>query len=440
MYPVINVWVDENNKQVGARLFVDGKPKDFTLKELHKNFKGSLSNALITDKGLRGKKGVHLKRRLSERNTDKGKPLLYTLMHKDTVVFEVYQECVTIKDSSKIPFELRNILLKKTDTMGEIYKVVSFYRWLEDRVNHLSREYMNKVYIKRKVGRDRERILKDSCAVSVTDNFWVLRSDLKTSWSELREVLDTSLSLVNTALTGDIEYKGFDKTEKDTTSIFSIKGFFPKAIHKGVLLKQGYTAEYEVLAMEIANYLGILVAQSYYKENGVVASKLFTSSEKSLVHAKELLIYLGYTRPDESISNDDEVHEIVYNYFKSIRRTDITRDLERLYLLTYIIGNEDLHEENFGFLYSNTRFENGTFKILEVSPAYDFNNAFSISTTYSPYKWIAENANYFLSNNKDIEERLSSSKFKKLVENLKHLNDKEKKAILIRVSKLLKEV
>jgi hypothetical protein len=171
-----------------------------------------------------------------------------------------------------------------------------------------------------------------------------------------------------------------------------------------------------------------------------VASKLFTSSEKSLVHAKELLTYLGYTRPDESISNDDEVHEIVYNYFKSIRRTDITRDLERLYLLTYIIGNEDLHEENFGFLYSNTRFENGTFKILEVSPAYDFNNAFSISTTYSPYKWIAENANYFLSNNKDIEERLSSSKFKKLVENLKHLNDKEKKAILIRVSKLLKEV
>jgi len=143
-------------------------------------------------------------------------------MHADVEVCRVNagQNKIEITNASLLPFYL---------TGGEL-TVIRFLEWLNYRVDNLSRTYMNRVYILRKVGRDRERILRDSCAVSITDNFWVRRSDVDTTWQELKIRRDTDKELANTALTGEISEAQYKNALDDATSLYTIKGAFPKGV------------------------------------------------------------------------------------------------------------------------------------------------------------------------------------------------------------------
>ena len=49
---------------------------------------------------------------------------------------------------------------------------------------------MNMVYIARKVGRDRDKVIKDSSGISFTDNFWIRTHDSIADWDELKKLRD----------------------------------------------------------------------------------------------------------------------------------------------------------------------------------------------------------------------------------------------------------
>ena len=51
------------------------------------------------------------------------------------------------------------------------YLLHMFLDWLNNRINNLNRTYMNMVYIARKIGRDRDKVIKDSSVFLFTDNF-----------------------------------------------------------------------------------------------------------------------------------------------------------------------------------------------------------------------------------------------------------------------------
>jgi len=61
---------------------------------------------------------------------------------------------------------------------------------------------MNMVYIARKVGRDRDKMIKDSSGISFTDNFCLKTSDTNHTWNELNTLRDKSRELSLYALTG----------------------------------------------------------------------------------------------------------------------------------------------------------------------------------------------------------------------------------------------
>ena len=90
----------------------------------------------------------------------------------------------------------------------------------------------------------------------------------------------------------------------------------------------------------------------------IVKIKIFTDFDTSLVHASELKEYFN---------TDDEV----YNSLLKIGRKDLIRQLQRMYIFNYIIGNPDLHDDNYGLLYDSK-----TFELKSVSPCYDHNIAF----------------------------------------------------------------
>lgn len=88
----------------------------------------------------------------------------YTIMFENTLVLEFNRETdeVIIFDREHLPFALRG---------KDRISVVSAFEWLSDRINNLNRIYMD---IARKVGRDKDKVIKDSSGIT-TDCFIAVR-------------------------------------------------------------------------------------------------------------------------------------------------------------------------------------------------------------------------------------------------------------------------
>ncbi len=313
----------------------------------------------------------------------------YTIMHEDTPVLEFNRESdeIEIYNKNLLPFGLRN---------KERISAVSVFEWLSDRVNNLSRTYMNMVYIARKVGRDKDKIIKDSSGISFTDNFWIKTRDSVAGWSELKRLRDDNISLNNVALTGEIAdnadlLKGF-------TSLFTTKGYFPKAVMGGYIYKLKKDAILEYPAYLIGKQLGINVAECEL-EGEYVKIKIFTDYSTSLIHASELKTYFDTT---------DEIYNILV---KDAKYQHIIEQLQRMYIFNYIIANPDLHDDNYGLLYDSE-----TFEFESVSPCYDHNVAFQEGFLGLSRMTIGNSASLpldelcerFIANHKDIADQLTT--------------------------------
>lgn len=282
-------------------------------------------------------------------DTQKNKEKKYTIMHEDTPVLEFNRETDEVKvyNADLLPFGLKN---------KPQISAVAVFEWLTNRVDNLSRTYMNMVYIARKVGRDRDKIIKDSSGVSFTDNYWIKTRDSIADWNELKKLRDDNIALNNVALTGEIADS--ENLLSGFTSLFTTKGYFPKAVYGGYIYKLNKDSILEYPAYLIGKQLGVDVAECEL-EGEYVKIKIFTDYNTSLVHASELKTYFD---------TDDEIYNV---FVKDEKYSDIVAGLQRMYIFNYIIANPDLHDDNYGLLYDSK-----TFEFKAVSPCYDNNVAF----------------------------------------------------------------
>ncbi len=261
-------------------------------------------------------------------DTQKNKVKKYTIMHEDTPVLEFNRETdeVNVYNADLLPFGLKN---------RPQISAVAVFEWLTNRVDNLSRTYMNMVYIARKVGRDRDKIIKDSSGVSFTDNYWIKTRDSIADWNELKKLRDDNIALNNVALTGEIADS--ENLLSGFTSLFTTKGYFPKAVYGGYIYKLKKDSILEYPAYLIGKQLGIDVAECEL-EGEYVKIKIFTDYNTSLVHASELKTYFD---------TDDEIYNVLV---KDEKYSDIVAGLQRMYIFNYIIANPDLHDDNYGLL------------------------------------------------------------------------------------------
>ena len=320
----------------------------------------------------------------------------YTLMHADEIVAIARRDTglVEVNIPNKLPFGLRSELLNAD----------FFMEWLRRRVDNLQRSYMNKVYIARKVGRELENILRDSCALSITDQFWINRSDINMTWTKLQSIRDRNEVLKDVALSGNTANLDWDAVGQGATSLFATKGAFPKAILGKRMLKLGGTQEREWVASVLGKALdlpvqdavvkcpsmsntrnkdGKLVARPLETSDGQVLSDsdgkvlhvnaraddtlveitLFTSENASLVHASELFANSGFGEAHRT----GQHHRYFYDRlpFEAFKR-----EFERVLILNWLISNHDMHGENFGCLYCPK-----TFEIIGIAPSFDHNSS-----------------------------------------------------------------
>ena len=323
----------------------------------------------------------------------------YTLMHANETVAVARRGigAVEIKLTEKLPFGLR------VERLDFEY----FMEWLRKRVDNLQRSYMNKVYMARKIGRDLENILRDSCALSITDQFWVQRSDINITWGEIQYLRDRNEALANVALSGNTANLDWEAVKQGTTALFATKGHFPKAILGNHMQKLGGTQEREWVATVIGKALGLPVQDviiknpsisksrgndgawlplqvvdktgtelfasdrtalyatpvAYQSDDTLVEITLFTSENISLVHASEMFV-----NPDFGEAHRDGQH---HRYFYDRLPDDnFKREFERVLILNWLISNHDMHGENFGCLYCPK-----TFELIGIAPSFDHNSA-----------------------------------------------------------------
>ena len=262
------------------------------------------------------------------------------------VYYLPFDDEVVVYNEKYLPFALRN---------KDVISATSVLDWLINRVSNINRTYMNMVYIARKVGRDRDKVIKDSSGISFIDNYWIKTSDVNISWDELKKLRDENKALSMVALTGKITDS--DNLMDGFTSLFTTKGYFPKAILGGYLYKLKDDAILEYPAYLLGSQIGVNISECGL-EGEYVKIKIFTDYNTSLVHASEL---------KEFFNSDDEI----YNSILRLKRKDIIRQMQRMYIFNYIIGNPDLHDDNYGLL-----FDSKTFELKELCPCYDHNVAF----------------------------------------------------------------
>lgn len=316
-------------------------------------WRGCLKNAVVTVDGvIRGKDCILPVMPLDKLGNDSSDSLSqvtrYTVMLEDIPVVTVNKitDSVIVHDGSKLPFALRS---------RDPLRASEVLLWISDRVNNINRTYMNMVYIARKVGRDREKVIRDSCGISFTDNFWIRTTDSIATWSELRDMRDSNLALSQVALTGKLS-KGSDFLA-GFTSLFTTKGYFSKALYGGFMYKLREDALLEYPAYLIGKAMGVSVSECAL-QGDYVRIKLFTSPSCSLVHGSELKQFYNTS-------------DLLYNVFLHLGRKDFVSQMQRMYIFNYVIGNPDLHDDNYGFLYDPR-----TFELLSLSPCFDHNVAF----------------------------------------------------------------
>ena len=323
----------------------------------------------------------------SGRETEKVKR--YTIMFENIPIleFNIETDEVTVYEKAHLPFGLRG-----KEKISSAYVL----DWLNNRINNLNRTYMNMVYIARKIGRDRDKVIKDSSGISFTDNFWIRTHDSIADLDELKKLRDDNLALNNVALTGEITEN--EDMLKGFTSLFTTKGYFPKAVFGGYIYKLKKDSVLEYPAYLIGKQIGVNVAEVAL-DGEYVKIKIFTDYSTSLVHASELKTYFD---------TSDEIYNILINDDKY---RDIINQLQRMYIFNYIIANPDLHDDNYGLLYNSE-----TFEFKSVSPCYDHNVAFQevllgLSRTTmgnSASIPLDDLCEHFIVNYKDIAQKLKS--------------------------------
>lgn len=276
----------------------------------------------------------------------------YIIMWEDIEVLKFNKETdeFEICNEHLLPFGLRNV--KKL-------RGSKILKWIADRVTNINRTYMNLIYIARQVGRDVDKVIADSAGLSIIDHFWIKTTDTShLKWINLQELLDKNAELNRIAVEGIL--KGGKNLRKKFTSLFTLKGYYPKYACDGYLYKTKADAIKEYPAYLLAKQLKLPIAKCSI-EGKLVKIELFTNANASLVHAREIGEYFDYSPA------------LLTDVFALIGREDLKMQIDQLYIFNYLIGNIDLHSENFGFL-----FDNKTFDIISVAPFFDHNMSFDL--------------------------------------------------------------
>ena len=291
--------------------------------------------------------------------------ICYDIMHGEKKVAEIdTRGKATVLDERFIPYDL--YLEEECDFDTLINNMNNFYHWCASRVLSLDRKYAKEILnsigmAQAMTDRDRAKISLSYHCVSLTDIYWVKKSDEDISYEKIN-LYDNSLNeaVVELSLRG----KPMTVTNQELAPDLSTKGCFPKAwIRRGkdfILLKDGGddAVQKELLASRLCqcfDFKQVKYEEGFYDGQKVTQSKMITSKQYSIVSKMEFEIY-------------------AQNHDLAVLDECLRIDKETYYgmnILDYLVGNIDRHPENWGLLVDNQMN-----KYISLYPIMDLNQSF----------------------------------------------------------------
>lgn len=291
--------------------------------------------------------------------------ICYDIMHGEKKVAEIdTRGKATVLDERFIPYDL--YLEEECDFDTLINNMNNFYHWCASRVLSLDRKYAKEILnsigmAQAMTDRDRAKISLSYHCVSLTDIYWVKKSDEDISYEKIN-LYDNSLNeaVVELSLRG----KPMTVTNQELAPDLSTKGCFPKAwIRRGkdfILLKDGGddAVQKELLASRLCqcfDFKQVKYEEGFYDGQKVTQSKMITSKQYSIVSKMAFEIY-------------------AQNHDLAVLDECLRIDKETYYgmnILDYLVGNIDRHPENWGLLVDNQMN-----KYISLYPIMDLNQSF----------------------------------------------------------------
>jgi len=222
-------------------------------------------------------------------------------------------------------------------------------------------------------------LLDKAFGLSLSDQYWIKPCGLDIKYDDINffdhdfdysEFLEASLSLNSSVITKDESLK----TPNNTTD-----GMLKKAwiIEDGVryLLKGGYKNEIlqpfnEALASEICSRLGFKYVKytlDIYKDNVVSKCPCFINKDTEFIPASQIIY--GTKQNKSFLDYENYINILDKNGIENAREK-----LENMYILDFLIMNEDRHLNNFGIIR-----DVNTLKWVDIAPIFDNGMALNIS-------------------------------------------------------------
>lgn len=291
--------------------------------------------------------------------------ICYDIMHGGKKVAEVNTRGeATVLNARFIPYDLYLEDERDFDTL--LNNINNFYHWCASRVLSLDRKYAKEILnsigmAQAMTDRDRAKVSLSYHCVSLTDIYWVKKSDEEISYEKIN-LYDNSLNeaVVELSLRG----KPMTVTNQELAPDLSTKGCFPKAWIRRekdfILLKDGGedAVKKELLASRLCqcfDFKQVKYKEGFYDGQKVTESKIITSQQYSIVSKMAFEIY-------------------AQNHDLNVLDECLRIDKETYYgmnILDYLVGNIDRHPENWGLL-----VDNQTNEYVSLYPIMDFNQSF----------------------------------------------------------------
>lgn len=300
----------------------------------------------------------------------------YTLMHREIPVAEIdlnpengwIQRIRDVYDTAHVPV---GVAVKK-----DMPDLAGLNEWWRGRGIPASRDaFYGKL---EELGIATTELLAERCyGLSLSDQYWLRPEDSGLEWSEINFFENTFSEDVGNILFGEpAPGQSFSLVSPDNTSDGWLKKKWKIVDGKRCLIKGGSGLAQqepynEVLATRMMERLGIPHAvYGLCYENGYPYSicEDFITPETEFVTAW----YLMRTKKRE---NHISVYQHYVDCCKEHGMMDISRSLDQMIVLDYLILNEDRHQNNFGVV-RDAR----TLEYLGASPVFDSGTSFWWST------------------------------------------------------------
>ena len=318
-------------------------------------------------------------------------------------------------------YEICNIdyapfILKKyyEETSDELFFLKKLDDWFKGRGIPSWRDKLDLLLHRLNVETTSE-LLDKAFGLSLSDQYWIKPFDMNIKYDDINffdndfdysEFMVASLSLNS----GTIKKESSLRTPNNTTD-----GMLKKAWiidnNTRYLLKGGYKNEVmqpfnEVLASQICKRLGFTHVEytlDIYKNSIVSKCPCFINKNTELITAYQIKNHM------ERHNNEEDYYDYV-NFLEKIGIKDARIKMENMYILDFLIMNEDRHLNNFGVIR-----DVNTLEWIDVAPIFD--NGMALNVDY-----YNENEVIISGNGRFFYEVKSFDEIIKVVEDIKRID------------------